>query len=555
MAKPILIGEDNFKTMISQGFYYIDKTAYIKEIIDNFGGAKQFLRPRRFGKTTNMSMLREYFDITKKEENKDLFKGLYIDTLEEYKKYQGGYPVIFMTLKKAKQDTWEEMYAELKRIVINVYKEHEYVKESLKEYELIEYNNILNNIGSESEYRNALQSMSEYLYRYYNQKVIILIDEYDAPLNQAYTKGFGDKAISFIRSFLGAALKTNEYLQVGVLTGVLQIGQQSIFSDLNNLKVYSITSNQAEEYFGFTKEEVKQMLVDYDLEEKLEEIVKWYDGYNFNEIEIFNPWSILNCVKKKGQLDKYWVNTGNTNLVDIASEGVNTEIVEAIGKLLNGETVEVEIQPKTVYEKLQGNVESFLNTLLYTGYLTLQKEYRNENNRRIAVLKIPNEEIKQVIADMQYKWFPKFEDSDLVLGLCKSIVEQDDEEFIINLNRLITEETSYFNSSEDYYNGLFTTAMLRMPREYIRQREYETGYGRIDYMMYKEDKSIGMIFEFKVCKSEEELDSKVEEGMKQIYDLKYYTQLEKQGVKEIKLYSIAFSKKRARVRKEEYVAR
>ena len=548
--KTILIGEDSFRALITKNAYYVDKTAFIKEILDNFGGTKLFLRPRRFGKTTNMLMLKEYFDITKKEENKDLFKGLYIETLgEEYQKHKSAYPVIFMTFKESDQSNWEDMYGNIKGLIKTLYKEHKYVRSELEDFEQEEYNNIMTGKAEYVEYQNALKTLMSYLHQYHNKNVIVLIDEYDAPLNASYINGFGEKAIGFMQTFLSGALKTNEYLEVGVLTGVLQIGQQSIFSKLNNFDVYSVLREQASEYFGFTKEEVKQMLKDFNVEERYEEIEKWYNGYNLNGVQIFNPWSILNCIDNKGECEPYWVNTGKTNLIDLATEGISADIAEAVGKLLKCMPVEVRLKQKAVYEEIQGNLESFLNTLLFTGYLTVDKKYMKDDER-FGNLRIPNKEIRKIIEKMQNKWLPVAFKDERIEKICKAVIEQDEEELKNHMEKLVKEEVSYFSSSEDYYKGMFMTAMLSLPKEYIASSENETGYGRSDYEIYKEDKSVGMVYEFKVCNSQRTLEEAVEEGMEQIYDNEYYTRMQKLGVKEIWLYSMAFCQKKMLIKKE-----
>ena len=550
--KTILIGEDSFRALITKNAYYVDKTAFIKEILDNFGGTKLFLRPRRFGKTTNMLMLKEYFDITRKEENKDLFKGLYIDTVtEEYKKHKSAYPVIFMTFKETDQMTWEDMYGNIKKLIVTLYKEKIYLYETLNKYDKETFDNIASGKAEYVEYQNALKTLMSYLYEYHKKNVIVLIDEYDAPLNASYTNGFGEKAIGFMQTFLSGALKTNEHLEVGVLTGVLQIGQQSIFSKLNNFKPYSILTDQASEYFGFTKEEVMQILKDFEMEDKYEKIEKWYNGYNLNGVQIFNPWSILNCVDLKGYCEPYWANTGNTNLVSLATEGITAQIAETVEKLLKCMPVEVRLKPKAVYEEIQGNLESFLNTLLFTGYLTIEKKYQKEDNNWYGNVRIPNKEIRTILQDMQKSWLPTSFENELLDNICSAVVEQNEKELQKQMKKLILEEVSYFSTSEDYYKGMFMTAMLRLPKGYMRSTETESGRGRSDYEIYKEDKTVGMIYEFKVCSEQKDLDKIANEGMEQIYDREYYTRMQKLGIKEIWLYVVAICKKETVLIKKE----
>ena len=421
--------------------------------------------------------------------------------------------------------------------------------ETLNKYDKETFDNIASGKAEYVDYQNALKTLMSYLYEYHKRKVIVLIDEYDAPLNASYTNGFGEKAIGFMQTFLSGALKTNEYLEVGVVTGVLQIGQQSIFSKLNNFKPYSVLTEQANEYFGFTKEEVKQMLKDFNMEDKYEQIEKWYNGYNLNGVQIFNPWSMLNCIDNNGECESYWVNTGKTNLIDLATKGITADIAEAVGKLLKCMSVEVRLKPKAVYEEIQGSLESFLNTLLFTGYLTVDKMYMKDDEK-FGNVRIPNKEIRKVIEKIQNKWLPVKNEEDVLEKICNLLISQNDVDFVENMNMLLEKETSYFSSSEDYFKAIFMCAMLKLPQDYVRKSENETGFGRSDYEIYKEDKSIGMIFEFKVCHNDTELEKVANEGMEQIYRRKYYSQMQNQGIKEIWLYSMAFCKKKMFMQKE-----
>ncbi len=566
--KPIPIGAKNFKEIIEGDFYYVDKTKLIKEILDNFMGTKLYLRPRRFGKTINMYMLRDFFDITKKEENQKLFEGLYIYNLPEYMQYQGKYPVIFISLKDTTADTWEQMYEKLKSIISKIYEEQKNIRNILEDYQFEKYNEIMKGIASEVDYQNSLKFLTNCLHQYYNQEVIVLIDEYDAPLNKAHAKGFLDKAIGFIRSFLSAGLKDNEYLKIAVLTGVLRMSQQSVFSELNHFKSYSVVSPISGEYFGFTKQEVRELLKYYEMEHKYEQIVKWYDGYYFNceeqeinedgtakqeieKLEIFNPWSILNCIYEKGITKPYWVNTGNTNLLSLASEGVTAKIVEIIDNLLKGQSFSIKLDEKTVYEELKSNCNAFLNTMLFTGYLTVDVLYQKDN-RQYVKLRIPNLETRQVVEDMQARWYPMFSHNELVQAVCQAIIENNEDEFKNNLSDLLIGEISYFVNSEAFYAGLFYMLMTYMPKEYIREAELESGYGRADYVMYNKNLSKGYIFELKECEEEEEMEKTCNAGMEQIHNRKYGAKLVNKGVEEIWLYSLTFCKKQVYIKKELY---
>ncbi len=391
-AKLVPIGVDNFKKIIEEKYCYVDKTYLIEDIVERGALVNLFPRPRRFGKTLTISMLENYFNIKKKEENKDLFKGLKIENASStVRETQGKYPVINLNLKEVKDVTWKDEFEILKNILSTLYKEHTEVKNVLDEDELSEYLSVEKKVATMDTYQLSLKKLSYYLMRYYKQPVIILIDEYDAPIENGFINGFYDNVINFMRNFLGAALKTNDSLKFACLTGILRVSKESIFSGLNNIRIYSILDKQYSEYFGFLPQEVDILLDEYGVENK-EEVKKWYDGYNFGGTEIYNPWSILNVLESK-IVQPYWVNTGGTSLLENMLKNANGDVKNDLKNLIEGKNVTALLNENIVYSEIDGSRNNILNFLLMCGYLTLVERERNEEIMT-GKLKIPNLEVK-----------------------------------------------------------------------------------------------------------------------------------------------------------------
>ena len=386
------IGVDNFKEVIESDYCYVDKTDLIDDILNRGAKVNLFPRPRRFGKTLTISMLENYFNIKKKEKNKDLFKGLKIENASStVKEAQGKYPVISLNLKEVKDVTWEDEFGMLKNILSTLYKDHTEVKNVLDEDELNEYLSVEKKVATMDTYQLSLKKLSHYLMRYYKQPVIILIDEYDAPIENGFINGFYDNVINFMRNFLGAALKTNDSLKFACLTGILRVSKESIFSGLNNIRIYSILDKQYSEYFGFLPQEVDILLDEYGVENK-EEVKKWYDGYNFGGTEIYNPWSILNVLESK-IVQPYWVNTGGTSLLENMLKNANGDVKNDLENLIEWKNVTALLNENIVYSEIDGSRNNILNFLLMCGYLTLVERERNEEIMT-GKLKIPNLEVK-----------------------------------------------------------------------------------------------------------------------------------------------------------------
>ena len=383
--KKIPIGVDDFKKIMIDNYFYIDKSKFIEEIFNDGAKVKLFTRPRRFGKTLNMSMLKTFFDIKEAEENRQLFDSLYIKNSPVFKE-QGKYPVVFVSMKEIKGTTWEEMQKSIRENLSNLYEKYSYLKNSLNErnkrkFEKIWFDEI------DGSYDDALNFLSKILEEYYKEKVVVLIDEYDAPLTMAYEYNFYDKAVVFFKGLYGAVLKTNTSLKMGIMTGAIRVAQAGIFSDLNNLKVNTILNKTYNEYFGLTELEVEQALIDYEMKYKMEDVKFWYDGYKFGNIEVYNPWSILNYIDEK-ELKAYWINTSGNVLIKNLLMHSSLKTFEDLEKLVNGEEILIYLnQSIALGNNLTPN--NLWELMLFSGYLTFKEKVSDT----VYLVKIPNQEV------------------------------------------------------------------------------------------------------------------------------------------------------------------
>ena len=388
--KKLAIGVDDFKEIIKENFYYIDKTKFIEDILEDGSKVKLLNRPRRFGKTINMTTLKYFFDIKNAEENRKLFNNLYIEK-SKYIEEQGKYPVIFLSLKEIKGKTWEEMLEQIKNYISSMYNNFEYIREILNQKELKSFDKIW--LEEEGNYETAIKDLTFYLYKYYKQEIILLIDEYDVPLIEAYLNNYYSDAIVFFKIFLGGALKTNQYLKMGIMTGIIRVIKAGIFSDLNNLSVYTILDNDYNEDFGLTEKEVEQALKDYNIFEELNDVKFWYDGYKIGNKEVYNPWSIINFLKNK-ELKGFWIKTSGNQLIKKVLEDATPDVNEGLLKLFNGEDVEEVVTGTSDLSNLL-NYRDVWELLVFSGYLTIKEKI----DRRNYILKIPNQEIREFFKD------------------------------------------------------------------------------------------------------------------------------------------------------------
>lgn len=547
--KPLPIGVENFKTMIEKEYYYVDKTLLIKDLIDNKAQVNLFTRPRRFGKTLNISMLKHFFEYSK-EDNSYLFKDFKImGEGEKYTSHMGKYPVINLSLKSAKQPTFDLAYECLLNEIIDEFKRHDYILNSDKlEYEKKLYLNIIYKKQTTADIVTALKFLCKCLFTYHNKKVVILIDEYDVPLENAFFRGFYGEMIDFIRSLFESALKTNDYLEFAVLTGCLRISKESIFTGLNNLEIISILNKYYDEYFGFKEEEVSKILKDYNLEEKEDTVKTWYDGYIFGDTEVYNPWSVIKYVKdlyidKKAFPISYWANTSSNSIVRSLVEKADDDTKAEIEELIAGKLVEKPIHEDITYGDIDSSMDNLWNFLFFTGYLKKQWIKMNENNEIIAGLTIPNEEIRIIYKNTILNWFEKGVKSKNLTKMYDAMLTGDVENFELELVDLLVESISFYDAYENFYHGFLLGTLINMKR-YIIKSNRESGKGRSDIVIrYPNRRGAAVILELKVAKNIRELEEKCDEALKQIEDKKYDRPLIEEGYTNILKYGITFYKK------------
>ena len=539
--KKIPIGVDDFKKLIENNALYIDKTKFITELLDDAAEVKLFIRPRRFGKTLNMSTLKYFFDIKNASENRKLFNGLDIEK-SVYISEQGKYPVIFISMKGIKTKNWEYCLYDLKGLIGDLYNEFEYIREVLNESELNTFNKIWLKEDI-AEYKNALKILTTYLYKYYKKEVILLIDEYDTPLITSYKYGYYDEALPFFKVFYGEALKTNPYLKMGIMTGIIRVIKAGIFSDLNNLRVYSILNRQYSDFFGFTQSEVENALKYFSIENEIPEVKSWYDGYKFGDSDVYNPWSILNFLTDK-KLIPYWIDTSDNFLINQILKSVNSDTMETLQKLFSGESIEENINGNSDLSVLLGDEEVW-ELLLFSGYLTIDEKI-GEDYENVYTLRLPNREVKEFF---KQKFIDINFGESLFRNTMESLKKNKIEDFEKYLQNILLRSTSFNDiKNEDFYHGLILGMSLFLDKDYYVNSNKESGLGRYDIIIEPKNKnSRGFILEFKVVKEEEDLNKVSKEAIEQIINKKYDTQLKERGIKDITLVGIAFFKKLLKV--------
>jgi len=546
--KPLPIGIDNFEMILTRGYYFIDKTLLIKDLIDNKASVNLFTRPRRFGKTLNMSILQYFFENSKKD-NSYLFEGLNImKTGERYTSHMGQYPVINLSLKSGQQPTFELAYIAIRRRIAEEYERHEYILEDKGlEHKKERYLKILKEQGEEGDYADSLYFLCECLEKYHDQKVIILIDEYDVPLQNSFFKGFYDRMIDFIRSLFESALKTNPFLEFAVITGCLHISKESIFTGLNNLEIISILNKSYDEYFGFTNEEVKKMCKDYNMENKYELIKEWYNGYIFGNANVYNPWSVVRFIKDltfdiNEFPSSYWANTSSNSIVKSLIEKADDETKAEIETLIEGKTIEKPIHEDITYDEIYDSMDNLYNFMFFTGYFKKISE-RIEDDKKYLELAIPNKEIKYIFREKVLKWFDAKIKAEDLSKVYTSVLKGDVETFQKEINRLLRKTISFNDAYENFYHG-FVVGVLSGIDGYIVKSNRESGDGRSD--IYIRPLSIfqrAVIIEIKVCDKPKELFTKCDKALEQIEKMKYEEELNEEGYEDIIKYGMAFYRK------------
>jgi len=539
--KPLPIGVSDFKEIVENNYYYIDKTKLIEDILHYRAKVNLFTRPRRFGKTLNMSMIKYFFDIENREENRKLFDGLNISE-SEHMQEQGQYPVIYISFRNMEEVSWENSHIAIRQLISNMYDEFKFIREEMDERELFYFDNVWFNKDI-VDWKGSLKALTKYLYEYYGKKAVVLIDEYDTPIIQAYQEGYYKQAISFFKKFYGDAMKDNEYLQFGIMTGILRIAKEGIFSGLNNLKVNNIFSEKYSEYYGLTENEVVEAVKYYGLEYEMEDVREWYDGYQFGETEIYNPWSIINFLDEK-KLRPYWIGvSGNKTIYDLLGKA-DKKVIEDLEKLFVGKTVYKAINE---YMEYVFNASDIWELFLYSGYLTTDGEKKGE----LYPLRLPNKEIqtffRKIFIDRFVGNYTQF--SNIVENLKNGKIE----EFAKGLQDEILSSLSYFDTEKDekYYKIFLIGIFIILANDYIRLSERESGYGRADLVLEPKNKiNPAYIFEFKVVNNEDELENYAKTGFEQIKEKEYDVELKNREIDKIVCVGLAFYRKKLKMKYE-----
>ena len=549
MLKGLPIGREDFKEIRENDFYYVDKTKYIEELLLDGTQVKLFCRPRRFGKTLSMSTLRYFFDIKNGEENRKLFDGLYISN-SPLMSEQGKYPVIFITMKGIIGRDLEEVIKDIEVKIYELYNRYFFIEERLNPNAREVFNRLARKEGSIAEIKSSLRFLTQFLYEYYNQKVILLIDEYDSPLLNAVEKGYYTEMKDFLRAFYGDALKTNEYLQMGVLTGIIRVTQAGIFSDLNNIENYTILKKSYSQYFGLLEAEVEEALRYYGIEYKLDEVRAWYDGYNFAGTEVYNPLSILKYIKEK-ELESYWINTsGNALIMEIIANS-DDRVIKDLEKLFEEKELEtvVDLELDMGKSLLESDIWSLM---LSSGYLTIKEKIDRKN----YIIKIPNKEIRTFFKDAFIKMV--FKGTRYVEDVKRALLTKDLESFEIAFQNMVLESISFHNTtlnmkkeegkevdelsySEVPYQMFMLGFLTSMQDKFFVTPEQESGLGRADILLEPRNKNgVGYILEIKAARKNNRISNLAKRAHKQIDSKIYETELRKRGVVDIVKIGIAF---------------
>ena len=548
--KKIALGESDFRSIIENNEYFVDKSLLIKEIFEDSSRIILIPRPRRFGKTLNLSMIR-YFVERCDEDRRYLFNNLLIEKEQDIMKRQGIYPTIYLTFKDEKHDKFEDFQMKLAFFVSEIYKKHYYLYESLtfqvdKDY----FDKIINKVSTKAELEMSLKNLSKYLYDYYGEKVIILIDEYDTPIQHSYFSGIYDDTIAFMRNFLSNTLKDNIYLEKALLTGILRVARESIFSGLNNLDVYSILKEGYSDKFGFTEVEIEKMLNDFNIVEEKDEFKRWYNGYLFGNTVIYNPWSTLSYLKDKNEyFMPYWVNTSENKIIKTILSKGSDGLKKSFEELLKGNTIETTIDENIIMADIEANENNVWSFLLLSGYLKVVNKIRKEDEIYYEVA-IPNVEVKHMYNKIIKDWASESYVSSEYNEMLKALINFDYEVFEEIFIDYVEKSLSYFDVSgeepERVYHSFVLGMLVALNNTHYVLSNRESGYGRYDVMVIPKDiTKPGIIIEFKRARknNKKTIEQLIEEAKKQIEDKKYETELLSRGITDIKKLVIVFKGK------------
>ena len=551
--KTLPLGYEDFKEVIDEQLYFVDKTMFIRDIIRNKSKNNLITRPRRFGKTLNLSMLKYFFDITEKE-NAYLFDGLKVsEYYDELERYRNTHPVISLSMKCAKQPSFRNAVYNLCVEIRSQFRRHKYILKSdtVDMYDKNDFETMLSAEPDALKFNESIKLLSSCLYQYYGTKVIILIDEYDVPLESAYFSGYYDEMVSFIRSLFESALKTNPALEFSVITGCLRISKESIFTGLNNLDVNTILSGLYSEYFGFLQPEVDELMSYYSITEKMPEMKRWYDGYMFGKTEVYNPWSVISQTKA-WSLDRdafaaaWWANSSSNNIIRTLVGKSDAETREALERLMNGDSIETHLSETVTYGDLTYGDENIWSFLFFTGYLKLNnvvKSGEETGEQAIYSLTIPNLEIKSCYREIIMQYFDRCKREVDREALLKALLDGDAEGFAEQISKLLKRSISFYDNKESFYHGLIS-GLLTGAGDYKLESNRETGSGRSDLILYQQGRFINaVILEFKVCRENEEIDKAAKRALEQIDERGYAAEPEMRGYRNIIKYGVAFKNK------------
>lgn len=558
--KPLPIGVDDFAKLIGGNYYYVDKTLFIKELLDMKEEVNLFTRPRRFGKTLVLSMIRSFFENTGSEaencRNRELFSGLNImEQGEHYTRHMGQYPVISLSLKSGKQASFEYAFGCLREVIADEFDRHRVVCKALELREDREkYLAIAGRKGEMQDYLTALTFLSKCLFRYYGRKAVILIDEYDVPLENAYFSGFYEEMISFIRTLFESALKTNAYMEFALVTGCLRITKESIFTGLNNLKMISILSDSYGEHFGFVQREVDEILEYYDRSFAGEVMKEWYDGYRFGQADVYNPWSVINYVDALSQNTKalpgpYWANTSSNAIVRDLVENADVSVRGKLEDLIDGGAIEIPMHEEITYGDIHQSEDNLWNFLFFTGYLK-RKSVRLEEETRYIGLAIPNVEVRYIYKNTILKWFDQMIGSKDLGKLYQAIEDGDTQVMEEEISKNLQETISFYDYAENYYHG-FLAGLLKNMKRYRVISNRESGLGRPDIEIKSPSvRGLAVLIEIKTVKEFQAMRSGCQEAVDQIISRNYEEGLRKEGYDRIHSYGVCFYQKECMVIKK-----